>query len=228
MPGKLGYRPQGPYALLVAGAPRKTGFATLSLLAETASFLMAVDSGADLAYALRLAPDAVIGDLDSISPEALQWCHDAAVPIYAASPHKDKTDLELALGHLEQRRCAASVVATNILGGRTDHELAALGALSRHPQLAPAIVEDDALMFFLHSSWRQALDIGEIVETGAVVSVIALNGDALVTISGMEWNMESGLIGPLDGHGVSNVVTGSAARVRVERGSVVVCVPGAD
>ncbi len=82
--------------------------------------LIAADSGAELALALGLMPDAVIGDMDSISPGTLSLLEHRGVPIIRHPRDKDRTDLELALDH-----------TASLLGARS-------GEISRSGGTAPA------------------------------------------------------------------------------------------
>ena len=117
--------------LLIAGSPRKSGSSPVRQLALNASHTIAADSGANLAYAHQLPLDYLIGDLDSIDKDALLFYRAARTEIIPADPHKDKTDLQLALELIESRSELRSkpLVVTNVIGGRLDHELAALGII---------------------------------------------------------------------------------------------------
>ena len=87
---------------------------------------VAADGGADAALARGVVPDAVIGDLDSLSPAAR-----ARIP--AGRLHhiaeQDSTDFEKCLSRID----APLVHATGFTGYRLDHTLAVLHVLAAHP-----------------------------------------------------------------------------------------------
>ncbi|OWU66972.1 thiamine pyrophosphokinase [Roseovarius sp. 22II1-1F6A] len=101
------------------------GEAPSDLLSEAlrhAPDLVCADGGADRALAAGLMPQAVIGDLDSISAQAR-----AAVPPERLHPipEQDSTDFDKCLRHI----AAPLVLGVGFLGGRVDHELAAFSTL---------------------------------------------------------------------------------------------------
>lgn len=109
--------------VLVGGGP-----VTAQDMAEAraiAGAVVAADGGADRALALGVRPDAVIGDMDSLSA--------AARAVLAGSVHavteQDSTDFEKCLVLI----AAPLVIAVGFAGARLDHALAVFNALARHP-----------------------------------------------------------------------------------------------
>ena len=100
--------------------------ADISLVLETVGAVVAADSGADVLMGMGVVPDAVIGDMDSISPEVR-----AALP--AGCVHhiteQDTTDFDKCLRNIN----APLILALGFLGARIDHQLAVLTVLSRRP-----------------------------------------------------------------------------------------------
>lgn len=112
----------GP-VVLVGGGP-----VTAADMAEARSHggsVVAADGGADRALALGVRPDAVIGDLDSLSAQARAALGDA---VHAVA-EQDSTDFEKCL----LRIAAPLVIAVGFAGARLDHALAVFNTLARHP-----------------------------------------------------------------------------------------------
>lgn len=84
----------------------------------------AADGGADALLAAGRLPDAVIGDLDSLTEAGR-----AAIPPERLHPiaEQETTDFEKCLLRIE----APLVLAAGFLGGRVDHAMAALSVLAR-------------------------------------------------------------------------------------------------
>jgi len=218
--------------LMVAGSPTGDLDHDFNELASKAAFIIAVDSGANLVYDAQLFPDCLVGDFDSIHSEVLAACRSHGSEIIASNPHKDKTDLELALELLDSRSelRALPLVIINILGGRLDHELVAFGAIARFAHLRPQIVAKGMSIFFL-SPGNSELVLNPRKRNGAdnstswrdlTVSVIALNGEAVISEKGMEWELDHIRLRPLDPHGISNCIKSSEACIRVHEGSAAV------
>lgn len=183
---------------LVGGGP--VSAAALSAALARAPRLVAADGGYDRALALGHRPEAVVGDLDSISPEGrAQAIHDA---------DQDSTDFQKALARI----VAPFVIGVGFLGGRLDHALAALSALS-----GPTILlgEDD-LAF--RAPGRLALDL----PAGLRFSLFPL-GPAEGESAGLEWPIDGLRFTPDGRIGTSNRVTGPV-RLRL-RGPVIVLLP---
>ncbi|MDR2714824.1 MAG: thiamine diphosphokinase [Coriobacteriales bacterium] len=202
-------------------------------LAAKAAFCLATDSGADLTYAAGASLDYLMGDFDSISEQALAAYRASDCEIISVNPHKDETDLELALNFIASHSTlsALPLVVTNVLGGRIDHELAALGALSAAAQLKPLVIDTAGLAVFLNelNPELKFSDLGVLPDADTLVSVLALGGEAVVSEVGLTWELDHARLRPLDPRGVSNVFNATKnpdAYIRVFEGSVAVFVLG--
>ena len=107
----------GQQVLVVTGGPLPRAIGRL----PEADMVIAADRGADNAIALGLTVDLLVGDLDSVSQEALAACNTVAQhPV-----DKDDTDLELALAAAVDTGAGMVTIVTSA-GGRFDHALANL------------------------------------------------------------------------------------------------------
>jgi thiamine pyrophosphokinase len=187
---------------------------------------VAVDAGANETHAAGLAVDLVMGDLDSIAPAVHDQYRAQDTPFLIVDPHKDETDLELALAELAHRGFTA-VAATNVLGGRLDHELAALGALAQAHGLRSLVIEDSTALVFLlaEKPATSRLRLAHIRNQGDPVSIVPLGGPATVTTTGMEWNLYAESLRPLDPRGISNLVRSHEAAIEVKAGGIIVILP---
>jgi thiamine pyrophosphokinase len=192
--------------LLVAGAP-------LNWTPRLAAIL-AADGGADHLARLGLRPAAVIGDLDSISPETRAWLGEESLIV---RPDQDRTDLDKALEYAFENLGVEHVTVIAALGGRVDHELGNLGLLAR-------------------------LAMGErLVFEGANLRVLAIDGEATlaahpgetwsfwtfdpfvrVTVVGVRWPLENAAIDVGGRPSISNEATADEVRVQATGGAVIV------
>lgn len=114
-----------------AGPSADTGardvFSDLLVLRGDAGWpIVAADGGAALGIEAGVIPDAVIGDLDSVTD-----AHRAMIPpdrLHRIA-EQDTTDFDKALRSIS----APVVLGAGFHGARLDHQLAAMSVLSRHP-----------------------------------------------------------------------------------------------
>jgi thiamine pyrophosphokinase len=184
--------------------------------------IIAADGGLDLAERLGLHADLVVGDMDSVTPDALERARLAGAEVVSHPPDKDETDLELALaaawGGL-RGRTGASVVVLGGAGGRLDHLAANLAVLSgprwRHVRITAWI--GAARVDVVHTSRRMT------GVPGMEVSILAWHGPAEgVTTTGLEWPLHRATLAPGSARGTSNRFTGDTATVSLVRGTVTV------
>ncbi|MCC6225705.1 MAG: thiamine diphosphokinase [Microthrixaceae bacterium] len=203
-------------AVIVAGGPRDGAQFVPPRIGPDWP-VVAADSGADLAAEVGLRPTLVVGDLDSISPRALQDAERAGVPIERADRDKDRTDLELAIAASRRNVGLRELVVLGGSGGRLDHLLANLAVLC-----GPATEGLDV------EAWLGATRVIVVrrqvqveVVAGATVSLLAWHGDAVgVTTSGLRWPLDNAVLHAGHAVGTSNVATGSRIAVTLRSGVV--------
>lgn len=96
---------------------------------ESARFVIAADSGWDLAREMGVTPDLVVGDMDSIRERHIL----DALPrerVRVFDPEKDETDTEIGLRLLFERG-ATDVTLVGGGGGRLDHLIGILATFDR-------------------------------------------------------------------------------------------------
>ena len=204
--------------LLVAGGPSTLSGGRLRALAEGAGIVVAVDSGSHRLHAAGSAPDVVGGDLDSSDPGIVSALHEAGLRFEQFPAEKDETDLLLALEWVRSEG-DDELDVVGVLGGRVDHELAALGDLARNADLHPTVREERFDVAILSEGARDHVVLTE----GGDFSVVALPDAAVVSIEGCRYPVERFVLPPLSGQGVSNSVLGDReGTIHVHRGAVAV------
>jgi len=181
--------------------------------------VICADGGAQYALALGLAPDVVIGDLDSLDGDLQARLEGEGCQVLVYPTRKDETDLELALRYAIDRG-VDEILILGALGGRFDQTLAniLLLALPELEGIKTRIVAGDQEIFLIRG---QALIKGRIGDT---VSLLPIAGEVTgITIEGLEYPLQRGTLKFGSTLGVSNVLTAPVARVQVERG-LLLCV----
>ncbi len=188
-------------------------------LLRPGDLVVAADGGAAHARAAGVTPHVVVGDLDSLEPDLRVELEKAGARFVSHPAAKDETDLELALLYAVERG-VQEILILGALGGRLDQMLANLLLLAL-PALAGAdvrIVEGGQTAFLIRD---QAVVTGR---PGDTVSLIPLGGDAVgVTTDGLQWPLDDEALRFGPARGISNVLLGRRARVRVREG-ILLCV----
>ncbi len=181
--------------------------------------VVAADSGLDHAQAAGLTVAVAVGDMDSVSTEALAAAEQAGTRIERHPADKDQTDLELALDLAA--RLADRVIVIGAGGGRLDHLIGNLAVLAS-PQWSGVDIEawlGNAKAVVVHH--HRVLD----VEPDTTVSLFALGGPARVTTTGLAWPLNDEILDPLTSRGVSNLATTSSPQLAVSEGVVLAVIP---
>lgn len=198
--------------LVVAGGARPDPLVISAL--PNIDFCIAADGGADYAVGLGMEVGALVGDMDSVSPDCLAALRAAGTEIQEHPAAKEKTDLELAMQRAMDEE-PELVLVIGIAGGRLDHALANVAVLASEDFKA-APVEG------LIGSARVTVIRGERELSGALgetVSLLPVNGIANgVTTKGLQYPLADEPLHAGSARGVSNRFVATTATVTVRDG----------
>jgi thiamine pyrophosphokinase len=193
---------EGPLVIIGGGT---VDAALLRELHAAGARLVAADSGADQIVAAGLLPEAIIGDLDSLShPE--DWPGRARLLHIA---EQDTTDFEKALYSTR----APVTVALGMTGKRLDHTLAAIDALARYAA-GRAIILVDETDAALGVAGRVEFD----VQLGDRVSVHPLRPIRFRHSSGLRYPLDGLRLAPGERTGTSNAASAETVVIEPEPG----------
>ena len=177
---------------LIGGAP--TQRQTFLAVQKLAPRLIAADSGADQAIGFGAMPEAVIGDLDSMSAAARATLSPETLHPIA---DQDTTDFDKCLRNI----AAPLVIGVGFSGARMDHQLAVCNTLVRHPDRRCILVGADDLVLLLPPVLH--LDLTE----GCRVSLFPLGAVEGVS-DGLRWPIDGLTFTPDGTVGTSNQALG--------------------
>lgn len=176
-----------------------------------APVLVAADGGADRALAAGVVPDAVIGDLDSLSNAAR-----AQIPadrIHHVAD-QDSTDFDKALRSIS----APFVIGVGFTGGRVDHELAVFSVLVQRAAMPVILLGDQDVILRAPGAITLTLPVGTRFSVFPMSEVAARS-------TGLKWPLEGLTLSPGGMVGTSNITTAPTVRVEVERGQALLILP---
>jgi thiamine pyrophosphokinase len=186
--------------------------------------IIAADSGLEHVQALGRHADLVVGDLDSVSPVALERAIAAGTEVEEHPADKDATDLELALA-AAKRAGATRVTVLGAGGGRFDHFLANV-LLFAAPEWAT--FELHALIGDAHAVIVRS-DIEVRGAIGSILGLLPVGGPATgIRTTGLRWALTDDVLAPGSTRGVSNEMTAPIATVSLATGVLLAVQPEAD
>ena len=188
---------------------------------EGADAVFAADGGAASLDRLGRRPDRLVGDLDSVDPELVDRLAASGVAIDRHPIDKEASDTELAV-HAAMAAGADRVDLVGATGGdRLDHELANLLLLA-DPALAGLelrAIAGGTTVRAVHGGRELALR----GRPGDLITLLPVGGDASgVTTTGVRWPLDAATLRMGRSRGLSNVVDGAGASVRLTRGVLLV------
>lgn len=162
---------------------------------QHAPSLVAADGGAQAILQRGKMPEAVIGDMDSLSGDLKA---SLSKSLLHEVTEQDSTDFEKCL----MRIAAPLIIGIGFLGGRIDHQLAAFHALVRFPNQPCVLLGDEELVFLCPPKLDLPLVAGTPVSLFPMQAVTAQG-------LGLTWSFEQLDLAPGVRIGTSNRAEGA-------------------
>ena len=192
---------------------------TLERAVAGADLFVCADGGAEAARRAGLLPEAVIGDLDSASPETIEHFRAAGVRV-VRDPDLERTDTEKAIEYVLERGPMDEIAIYGGSAGRLDHVIGHLSLLHKYAGRANLVLEDD-----LASAWLASGDVTLDHPEGTVVSFFAAGGPAEgVTTENLRYPLVGRTLRLGSQDSISNAIAARPARIRFGSGRLVVVV----
>lgn len=178
-------------------------------------YLIAADGGANSLKKLKLTPNIVIGDMDSIKPELLNKYKSIKYPT-----KKDKTDFELAIDYCLDKKFQ-EIIIFGILGDRIDHLLANILLIAKtqteNQTIKIKIIDDKKEIFILN---KEIIINGKIGDEVSIIPVSEkLEG---ITTDGLSYRLIDDTLFFGSTRGVSNVMNKKMIKITSSTGIAVI------
>ena len=188
---------------------------------DAAQAVVAADGGHAFLRRHGRWPALLIGDFDSLGADLLAEAAAAGIEVLRHPTRKDETDAELAVAQAEAR-FAGEIVLLGALGGALDHVLghlcilhglAARGRAARlaAPGLVATVVRAPARLRFSSPP-------------GTEVSLVALSPDVVLSLRGLEYELNGERLPPTVCRGLGNRLTAHDARLDLAGGTLLALV----
>ncbi len=199
---------QSTCGVTLAGGGRFS-FKLLQVARKWAPRVVAADGGADRLLRLGVEPEAVIGDLDSITNKARVRLAGRLFPIREQAT----TDFDKALRSVQ----APFVLGIGFSGGQLDHGLAVLNGLVRHKDRRCLLLSGQDVVFLAPREIALTLPVG------SRLSLFPM-GEVTGTSEGLRWSLDGLAFAPGGMIGTSNQVVGPV-RLRFSADLMLVILP---
>jgi thiamine pyrophosphokinase len=198
-------------------------------LEEIRTILIAVDGGANYLHNLEIVPDMIIGDMDSIRPETLEFYRNLT-EIKRYPTRKEATDTELALNWCIE--CNESnqadmvideVLFINALQGSFAHSLGVLTLLFRATEhsIRAVICNNEETVLLVPEKWHYR------GKAGNKLSLIPLTERVTgVVTKGLEYPLKNEILYRNSTRGISNVFIDGEINVCYEKGRLLAIIEG--
>jgi thiamine pyrophosphokinase len=190
-------------------------------LTKEVDIVICADGGANHAYQMKLKPHLIVGDLDSIKEEVLEFYENKGVKIEKYSPMKDETDTQLAMIKAIELG-AKEIIFTGVFGERFDHSYANLSLLLYllNRNIKGKIINEKNEIYLID----KFLEIEG--KKGELLSLLPYSKDVkgiytkglFYALSGQSMDLEMP-------YGISNVFIEDKATIKIEEGLLLVIKP---
>lgn len=184
--------------------------------------IVCCDGGLNYAFEEGFMPKCIIGDFDSVSEQILNFFKNKSVHIREFPKEKDCTDMELCLEfsiELAKTINADEIIILGGLGSRFDHSLANINILVKAVKngVKASLVNENNKIYIINK------EIEITGKKGDLVSLLPLTEKVLnVKTSGLYYELDGKDLNFGVSLGVSNVMTGDKANVKIDDGYLIV------
>ena len=185
------------------------------IIRENYDFIIGADGGCNHLYKMNITPNYIIGDLDSINNDLVDYYKSKEVIFKTYPSHKDETDSEICI-YLAKELKAKEIDFYGALGGRIDHTLANIGLMHyvRQMNIIPRMISSEEEIAIIKN--EEVILQGK---KGDTVSIIPIMTDANnVTLKKLEYPLNNARMGYLSSLGISNVMLENECSIKIEDG----------
>ena len=203
---------------LIISSGTITDYSRLESVVRESDFIISADGGMDHMMKIGRLPDLLLGDLDSISQDALKYIEEKNIPIQKFPSIKDGTDTDLAMEYLIEKN-VDEIIFAGVTGSRQDHTMANIFLLNRLKEkgIKGKIVDDNNTIYLVDDY----LEL-EYIEN-SFISIIPITEDGIeVTLEGFFYNLDKRKIKFGSTCGVSNIMVESHGKIKIHSGKALV------
>ena len=176
--------------------------------------LICADGGADSALRMNLVPDAIIGDLDSVSPEALKKFKSKSKIIQLK--RQNDTDVEKCLKYAFNNNFR-EVLLAGVTGNRLDHTICNLGIVLKFlNQINTSIVAENSFL----KPYKDNVELK--TYPGETISIYGFDKKTKITSNGLKYELKNISLPFGERESTSNIAKKNIVQLKISNGVVFV------
>ena len=183
--------------------------------------IIAGDRGLEALYKLKIIPNHVVGDFDSVSPEILEFYkRQSQIIFYTFNAEKDNTDTDIALKLAIQLK-SSKITILGALGKRMDHAIANIHILkdALEANIPCQIIDEHNRIYLINK--EMTLEKEKVY--GKYVSLIPLTSTvAGLSLTGFKYPLKDYTLPIGTSLGISNEIIGDTAHIQMKNGILIV------
>lgn len=188
---------------------------------EGADYVICADGGARHLINMKIIPDVIIGDLDSINQVDREFFLEEKVKFHKFPTNKDATDTELAVD-FALSHSPSEVILLGAIGSRMDHSIANASLLKKilDAGVKGRIINENNEIFILNTMVNELAIKGN---KGDFLSLIPMCDKVRgITLDGLKYPLRDAEISFGSSLGISNEFEGNEAKVEIKEGLLLV------
>lgn len=183
--------------------------------------IIAGDRGLEALYQLKIIPNHVVGDFDSVSPEILKFYKkQSQIIFYTYHAEKDNTDTDIAL-QLAIKLKSSRITIMGALGRRMDHALANIHILkdALEANIPCQMIDEHNRIYLINK--EMTLEKDKVY--GKYVSLIPLTSTVEgLTLAGFKYPLHDYTLPIGTSLGISNEIVTDTAHIEMKNGILIV------
>ena len=183
--------------------------------------IIAGDRGLEALYQLKIVPNHIVGDFDSVSPEILEFYkNQSQIIFHTYHPEKDNTDTDIAL-KLAIGLKSSEITIMGALGRRMDHAIANIHILKDALETnIPCQILDEHNRIYLINK-EITLEKNRVY--GKYISLIPLTSEVKdLTLTGFKYPLNHYTLPIGTSLGISNEMIEDIAHIKMDKGILIV------
>ena len=183
--------------------------------------IIAGDKGLEALYQLKIIPNHVVGDFDSVSPEILEFYKkQSQIIFHTFNAEKDNTDTDIALKLAIQLK-SSKITILGALGKRMDHAIANIHILkdALEANIPCQIIDEHNRIYLINK--EMTLEKDKVY--GKYISLIPLTSEVKdLTLTGFKYPLNNYDLPIGTSLGVSNEIVENIAQIKMKKGILIV------
>ena len=183
--------------------------------------IIVCDRGLEALYQLKIIPNHVVGDFDSVSPNVLTFYQNKPqVVFHTYNAEKDNTDTDIAL-KLAIKLKSSEITILGALGKRMDHAIANIHILkdALEAEIPCQILDENNRIYLINK--ESTLNKDKIY--GKYISLIPLTSVVEgLTLTGVKYPLNNYDLPVGTSLGISNEIIEDTAHIKMEKGILIV------